>query len=128
MSAHHKPNRLLGPESRNAGIGKLAAQRLYAVTRRGNPGQRLPVVRDREAICSLLPAFIGQVQMARQIHAVMKEAQDLDHVVVRPMPEAEHLNMTPLAGDVQREKPLQDERFAECFSAIAFGNSWPFPR
>jgi hypothetical protein len=45
--------------------------------------------------------------MALQIHGVMKDAQDLDHVAVRRTPDAEHDEMTPLAalaGDVKREK------------------------
>lgn len=49
--------------------------------------------------------------MALQIHGVMKEAQDLDHVTVRRAPDAEHDEMATfaaLAGDVKREKPLQD--------------------
>jgi len=49
--------------------------------------------------------------MALQIHGVMKEAQDLDHFVIRSTPDAEHHKMTPLAalaGDVKRENSLQD--------------------
>ena len=46
-----------------------------------------------------------------QIHGVMKKAQKIDHVVVRSLPYAKHDEMTPpaaLAGDVKREKSLQD--------------------
>ena len=49
--------------------------------------------------------------MALQIHGVMKEAQDLDHVVVRSAPDAEYDEMAPLAalaGDVKCENSLQD--------------------
>ena len=49
--------------------------------------------------------------MALQIHGVMKEAQDLDHVVVRCGPDAEHHKMTPpsvIASDVNGKNPLED--------------------
>ena len=49
--------------------------------------------------------------MAWQIHGVMKEAQDLDHVTVRRPSDAEQDEMTTLAalaGDVKRENSFQD--------------------
>ena len=49
--------------------------------------------------------------MALQIHRIVKEAQDLDHVVVRSTPDAEHYKMTPLAslaGNEKRENSLED--------------------
>ncbi len=48
--------------------------------------------------------------MAWQIHGVMKEAQDLDHVTVRHPSDAEQNEMTTLAalaGDVKREIPFR---------------------
>lgn len=38
--------------------------------------------------------------MALQLHGVMKEAQDLDHVAVRSTPDSEHDEMTSLASPV----------------------------
>ena len=62
-------------------------------------------------VCRALRTFIDWGQMTLQIHGVMKEAQDLDHVTVRRPSDAEHDEMTPLAalaGDVQCENSLQD--------------------
>ena len=58
-----------------------------------------------------LRTFFGRWQMALQIHRIMKESQDLDHVVVLSTPDAEHDEMTPLAtlaGDMKRENPLEN--------------------
>jgi len=55
--------------------------------------------------------------MALQIHGVVKEAQDFDHLAVRSAPDAEHDEMTPLAalaGDVKRENALQDVISLSC--------------
>lgn len=44
--------------------------------------------------------------MALQVHGVVKEAQDFDHLAIRSAPDAEHDEMTPfvaLSGDVKRE-------------------------
>ena len=61
--------------------------------------------------CRALRTFIDWGQMALQIHGVMKEAQDLDHVAVGCPSDAEHDEMKPLAGlagDVQCENSLQN--------------------
>ena len=58
-----------------------------------------------------LRTFFGRWQMALQIHRIMKESQDLDHVVVLSTPDAKHYKMpslAALAGDVKRENPLED--------------------
>ncbi len=44
-----------------------------------------------------LCALVGRGQMALQIHRVMKQAQDLDHVTVLIMSDPEHDEMTPFA-------------------------------
>lgn len=55
--------------------------------------------------------------MALQIHGVVKEAQDFDHLAVRSAPDAEKDEMTPfaaLAGDVKRGNALQDVISLSC--------------
>ena len=49
--------------------------------------------------------------MARQIHCVMKEAKNLDHLAAVFMPDPKHDEMAPLAllaSDVKRAEPLGD--------------------
>ena len=47
--------------------------------------------------------LVSRLQMAPQIPGVMKEAKNFYHVVVAIVCDAEHHEMTRLAGDVKRE-------------------------